>query len=216
MTSTPQHSLVLIGDGVLSPLLDDGVAQYRRAWDGHERGEPYLPRCWALLLGVMDDSSLRVRQLRWASNVRETDDVVLEEFSEVIVPTFGRPYTDGRRGYWCSSAELLKISREAEAAGLDVLGSIHMHADVHRFSPGHAGGQVLSEKPTAMDEYVFRSGGWPLNMIFHLEGVGDDVALTLGAWAPAPFDDEDGRATPIDVRTSLGPLSALEPLGPVA
>ncbi|MEU1880502.1 hypothetical protein ABZ470_24615 [Streptosporangium sp. NPDC020072] len=207
LPDTAPAPLVLIAPGVLDPLLDDALSQYRRACDGSRRGEPYLPRCWALLLGQMDQGALRVQALRWAGNVRESDEAVLEEFAEVIVPCFGSSYTNGRRGYWCDPAELLKIIREAEAQGLDVLGSVHMHADMHRFWPEHANGQLLSHRPTAMDEYLFRNGGWPLNMICHLESFGDDVALSVGAWAPPVFEDENGRATAMEVRLSLGSSS---------
>jgi hypothetical protein len=201
--------VVLLPADVLAPLVNDGMAQYHRAWESSRDGARYLPRCWALLLGRFDEHAIRVDELRGAGNVRETDTLVLQEFNDVIVPCFGSAYANGRRGYWCDPNELLKISREAEEAGLEVLGSVHMHADVHRFWPEHAGAQRLSEHPTAMDEYLFRSGGWPLNMIFHLEGVGEDVSLSLGAWSPPPFDAQDAKATRLEVRLAMGTLAGV-------
>jgi hypothetical protein len=204
---------VVLEPDVLTPVLDDATAQYRRAWDYFRRGDRYLPRCWAILVGQAQfagqaqEAIILVQGVRWARNVRESDATVLEEFSEVIVPCFGSGYSDGRRGYWCDPADTLRISREAEAAGMDVLGSVHMHADMHRFWPEHAGGQLLSECPTPMDEYLFRNGAWPLNLICHLEGKDEDreIAVRLGAWAAPPFGDTGAPAVRMDVRTQPGP-----------
>ncbi|HTZ43078.1 MAG TPA: hypothetical protein VMB79_04390 [Jatrophihabitans sp.] len=195
---------VLLAPGVLDEVIADAVAQYRTAWQVRTSGERYLPRCWALLVGDYEANLLRVRAIRWAGNVRESDATVLEEFSEVIVPCFGSGYTNGRRGYWCDPAELLAITREVEDAGYDVLGSVHMHADMHRFWPEHAGGLELSEHPTPMDEYLFRNGGWPLNLILHLEAVGDDITMRLGAWSPPAFEDAGGRAAGCRVLPVVG------------
>jgi hypothetical protein len=199
---------VVFEPDVLTPVLDDAIAQYRRAWDCFRRGDRYLPRCWALLVGQAQEALIRVQGVRWARNVRETDSTVLEEFSEVIVPCFGSGYSDGRRGYWCDPADVLRISREAEAAGMDVLGSVHMHADMHRFWPEHAAGMLLSECPTPMDEYLFRNGAWPLNLICYLEGKDEDleIAVCLGAWAPPPFGSTGAPAVRLDVRTGPGPV----------
>ncbi|MDQ2837739.1 MAG: hypothetical protein M3Y42_13055 [Actinomycetota bacterium] len=201
---TTAPPLVLLRDGVLDELVADAVAQYRRAWQVRNSGERYLPRCWALLIGEYGDRTLRVTGLRWANNVRESDQSVLAEFAEVIVPCFGAGYTNGRRGFWCDPAELLRITREVEDQGLDVLGAVHMHADMHRFWPEHAGGLELSECPTAMDEYLFRNGGWPLNMICHLEAVGEDITVRLGAWSPGPFEDPAGTATRCEILPVVG------------
>jgi hypothetical protein len=208
MTGQTAVPVVLISRETLAPLLDDAAAQYRRAWESFRRSERYLPRCWALLLGRMDDAVIRVEEMRWARNVRESDPVVLEEFGEVIVPCFGPGYADGRRGYWCDPADVLRISREAEQRGLDLLGSVHMHADMHRFWPEHAAGTVLSERPTPMDEYLFRNGAWPLNMICHLESVAEQVVVRIGAWAPPPFRDHTSGAIRMDVQLCLGEIAA--------
>ncbi|MGH3248874.1 MAG: hypothetical protein ACRDOI_22100 [Trebonia sp.] len=203
---------VVFEPNVLTPVLDDAAAQYRRAWDCFRRGDRYLPRCWALLVGQAQlggraqEALIQVQGVRWARNVRETDSTALEEFSEVIVPCFGSGYSDGRRGYWCDPADVLRISREAEAASMDVLGSVHMHADMHRFWPERAAGLQLSECPTPMDEYLFRNGAWPLNLICYLEGDEDlGIAVRLGAWAPPPFGDTGAPAVRLDVRTGPGP-----------
>lgn len=201
----PQDGVALIDQEVLAPFVDDAVAQYRRAWESAAEAadsgaEQYLPRCWALLIGRYVEGALQVDDLHFADNVRETDPVVLEEFQEVIVPSFGEGYTHKRRGFWCDPAELLRVSRRAEAEGRELLGSIHMHADMHRFWPNHARGLRLSEKPTPMDEYLFRSTGWPLNLICHLESWGGQIAHAFGAWTPAPFEEPEGRASARPVR----------------
>ncbi|MGX1670435.1 hypothetical protein [Streptomyces sp. NPDC055400] len=201
----PAASGVFINPKLLEPFLKDAAAQYHRAWDSSRSAseEQYLPRCWALLVGRMTADSFHVSELQWAGNVRESDPVVLEEFADVIVPCFGSPYTNGRRGYWCDPAELLRITRDVESRGLDLLGSIHMHADVHRFWPDHAAGQKLSQHPTLMDTYLFRNGGWPLNIICHLEEIKGETTSRLGAWAPPPFDDESAPATELPVHFTL-------------
>lgn len=197
---------VYIDRRALEPLLEDAAAQYRRAWAAVRAGERYLPRCWALLIGEWAPDTMHVRELRWAGNVREDDPVVLEEFDQVIVPCYGAAYADGRRGYWCDPRELLHITREVEEKGLAVLGSIHMHADMHRFWPEHAKGQVLSERPTPMDEYLFRNGGWPLNVICHLERADGDITTRLGAWSPPPPEQQDARLSALPIHVTLGAL----------
>jgi hypothetical protein len=195
----------------LAPFLSDALRQYRQAWEAattvKNGGERYLPCCWALLLGQLNSKTIRVERLRFADNVRAHDAAVLVEFREVIVPSFGAAYTQKRRGFWCDSAQLLRITREAEAEGMEVLGSIHMHADVHRFWPDHARDQRLTERPTPMDEYLFRNTGWPLNIICHLESWDADIVHTVGAWAPPPFDRPEDVATQLTVRFDLGQLS---------
>ncbi len=209
MSDLPASPDVYIGTPVLQPFLLDAASQYRKAWAASRdpSGERYLPRCWALLVGEMTPDALRVRELRWAGNVRESDSDVIEEFTDVIVPCFGSAYTSGRRGYWCDPKELLRITREVESQDMDVLGSIHMHADMHRFWPEHAAGQELSECPTPMDTYLFRNGGWPLNVICHLEGHQGEIVPRFGAWAPPPYDDERAAARRLTVHLTMGALS---------
>jgi hypothetical protein len=195
---------VLLDNRVLEPFVADALRQYRKAWQTARDGaEQYLPRCWALLIGRVDGPVMRVERLHFAGNVRETDETVLTEFSEVIVPCFGTTYAHGRRGFWCDPRELLRLTRAAEAEGREVLGSVHMHADVHRFWPSHAAGQVLSEQPTAMDEYLFRNTGWPLNLICHLESSHDEIGHNFGAWAPPSFDDPEDRSKQLLIRYLL-------------
>ena len=201
---------VFVSTPVLEPFLRDAAGQYRRAWAASRdpSGERYLPRCWALLVGEMGPGAFRVRELRRAGNVRESDADVVEEFTDVIAPCFGSAYTHGRRGYWCDPRELLEITREVEGRGLDVLGSIHMHADVHRFWPEASGGQHLSECPTPMDTYLFRNGGWPLNVICHLEGQEGEIVPRLGAWSAPPFGDEGAMSRRMTVHLTMGALAA--------
>ena len=97
----------------------------------------------------------------------------------------------------------MRITYEAERAGLEILGSVHMHPDWHRIGPTHERGHCLSENPTAMDEHLFRNTGWPLNIICYLESRGDEIVHTYAAWAPPPFDNPHGHAESLTLRWTL-------------
>lgn len=188
----------LLDPRVLDQFLEPALASYRES-RGRE-GPLRLPRAWGLLLGRFEGDAVRVEEVRFARNVRETDPLVLEEFRDSVVPRFGSCYSNGDRGFWCSAADVMAADREARRRGLALLGSIHMHGDLHR--PGEH--QNLSERPTPMDEYMFRNTGWPLNLICYLEMRGEQVFHALGAWAPPPLDD-DAHARPIPMRIATTP-----------
>jgi hypothetical protein len=159
----------------------------------YETCTPELPpRHWAVLLGRFLEDGMRVERVSYARNVRETDAEVLEEFDSTIASCFGAAYRNKRRGFWCDGKDLLRISREAEAAGLEVLGSIHLHPDWHRIGPPHERGLRVSQDPTPMDRHLFASTGWPLNMILYLERRDGRLYHSLGAWAPPAPDAEAG------------------------
>ena len=188
---------VLLDPRVLEQFLEPALASYRDSW-GRE-GPLRLPRAWGLLLGRFEGNAVRVDEVRFAENVRETDPIVLDEFRDSVVPRFGSCYSNGDRGFWCSAVDLMAIDREASARGLTLLGSIHMHGDLHR--PGER--QSLSERPTPMDEYMFRNTGWPLNLICYLESRGEQVFHALGAWAPpSPDDAAHAKAIPMRIATT--------------
>ncbi len=174
---------VLLDPAVLSDFLGDAIREYTTC-------TPELPpRSWAVLLGRVAGDALRLERVCFATNIRETDERVRQEFDSTIVPRFGACYANGRRGFWCEPRELLRITTEAEAEGLEVLGSIHLHPDWHRIGPPHERGLRVSQEPTPMDRHLFHGSGWPLNMILYLERRGDRLYHSVGAWAP-PDDPE--------------------------
>lgn len=194
---------VLADSDLFSAFLDDAHAQYRKGRDSVHTGGGRLhrPNSFGLLGGTFEDDAVVVKRCAFASNVRAVDPVPLEEFERNIVPQFGKQYDDGERGFWCSSQDLLKVVREFEDAGLEMLGSIHMHPDWHRIGPPHERGtQKLSEQPSRMDEYLFRNAGWPLNIICYLESRADGIAHTYGAFRPPNDPDRTTGVTTMTMR----------------
>lgn len=163
-------------------LMDEFVRGSIRAYEQCTPEQP--PRNWAILLGQFLDDAMVVRAIRHAKNVREQDASVLQEFQRVIVPCFGAAYSNPCRGFWCDPRQLLTILDEARAAGLEVLGSIHLHPDWHQIGPPGERNLTISEAPTPMDHYVFRHTGYPLNMILYLERRNGTLYHSLGAWSP--------------------------------
>jgi hypothetical protein len=204
-----QPDVVVIESGVVTAFLKDSIEEYLESLrTAAAEGVPqHLPRAWGLLFGRIDGDVMCIESIRYAANVRETGEHVLAEFDETIVPCFGKPYANKGRGFWCDSAELLRVTREAEAEGLEMLGSVHMHPDWHRIGPPHERRQRLSEQPTDMDEYLFRNTGWPINMICYLEGRGDEIVHTFAAWSPPPFDESESHATALPIRFGLTSIS---------
>ncbi|MCP9946804.1 hypothetical protein LUX12_21595 [Streptomyces somaliensis] len=142
-----------------------------------------------MLLEPLDDGTANVTSVEFATNVRATDPVALEDFSQSIAPCFGNAYGNTRRGFWCSRCDLLRIHRQAERAGLDVLGSVHLHPGWHRIGPPGERGLRISEEPTPMDRYMFDNSRYPVNMICYLESGAGTVSVSLAAWGPPPEDD---------------------------
>lgn len=187
---------------MLTDFLDETIHQYRLSLRTRD-AQQHLPRSWGLLLGTIEGGAMRVREVAFGTNVRETDATALAEFDEVIVPCYGAPYANGGRGFWCSNVDIMRITRDAASRGLEVLGSIHSHPDWHQIGPEHERGQRLSQLPTAMDEYLFRNTGWPLNMICYLESRDNEIFHTLAAWGAPSFVDRDRGADPITIRFTL-------------
>ncbi|MFB7617451.1 hypothetical protein [Kitasatospora sp. NPDC056181] len=147
------------------------------------------PSCFALLLGTVVDGVAAVTTVQFATNVRATDPMALEEFSSSIEPCFGSAYRNPRRGFWCSSQDLLRIHRQADRDGVEILGSIHLHPDWHRIGPPEERGLRISEEPTPMDRYMFDNSRYPVNMICYLESGPQGVSAALAAWGPPPEDE---------------------------
>ncbi|WP_079171436.1 MULTISPECIES: hypothetical protein [unclassified Streptomyces] len=198
----PTAATVLIDDQALGAFLTVAVGAYRRL-----TAETPLP-CFALLLGQAEAATFHVRRVVFGRNARTSDPAARQEFSETIVPRFGPAYENEHRGWWMDSADLLKAARQAEEAGLDLLGSIHMHPDWHRIGPPSARAHVLSERPTPMDHHLFEQAGWPLNLICYLERRAGAFFHSLAAWTPSPPGAPEGAGcTGLDlrVRTSTRP-----------
>ena len=181
-------------------LLDPFIAASRDEYVNRAPGAP--PRCWALLLGVVEDGVAHIHRLRFANNVRETSAEVINEFTENIIPTFGPMYANAGRGYWCDSKDLLAADREAEEAGMELLGSIHLHPDWHRIAPP-AERQYIDQNPTRMDAYLFRNTGWPVNIILHLSQLDDRLHHTMAAWSSPPYEQPDAMPEQLTIHTAV-------------
>ena len=195
---------VLFDDQALAAFLIAAVDQY-----DHITPQSPLP-CFALLVGTADESVIHAQHVVFAANARTRDPAARREFAESIVPTYGPAYENETRGWWVDSRDLLRASQEAEAAGLELLGSIHMHPDWHRIGPPRERTVVLSEHPTEMDQYVFTSTAWPLNVICYLERRGGVMYHALGAWAPPPLGQPESgcRELPLLVSTVFREMEA--------
>ena len=192
----PPLRQVIIGGLVLGQFLNAARARYASCTPATP------PSCFAVLVGTVSDSGVIVARAEYGRNVRGTDSTAVSEFSTTIAETFGAAYRNRHRGFWCDSADLLRIHNDAEADGLSILGSIHMHPDWHRIGPPGERTLRISERPTPMDEYAFAMTGWQVNMICYLERSGSRVVHTLAAWhhpgASAPRSA--CTAVPVQVR----------------
>jgi len=180
-TRMPSHPTpaVVICPQVVERFLATALPVYKTLTPEHP-----LP-CFAVLLGDCSPQVSHVRRLAFGANARTTSSAAVEEFATAIVPKFGSAYENTDRGYWLDPADLLRIHHEADRAGLDILGSIHMHPDWHRISRVPAERACrLSSRPTPMDEHVFAAAGWPVNIICYLEQINGLTSYSVEAWAP--------------------------------
>lgn len=185
-------------DQALADFIDAAVVEYQLITEHSP-----LP-CFALLLGSARETTYHVRRVAFGRNARGSDPAAREEFRETIVPNFGPAYENEHRGWWMDSRDLLRASREADALGLDLLGSIHMHPDWHRLGPPSERGHILSERPTAMDRHLFGQTGWPLNIVCYMERRGDSFYHALGAWATP---SEGAECHEVALRVRVGSLT---------
>ncbi|MER6399901.1 hypothetical protein ABT263_28245 [Kitasatospora sp. NPDC001603] len=169
---------VLLRDQALRDFLTAAVETYQLI-------TPSTPLpCFALLLGSAHGTTYAVERIAFGRNARAEDPAARVEFAASIIPRFGTAYENEARGWWVNSRDLLRISREAEADGLELLGSIHLHPDWHRIGPPSERQLVLSDRPTPMDHHTFGHTSWPVNLICYLERRGDATYHSLAAWAP--------------------------------
>lgn len=169
---------VLIEFDLLEPFIDASTAAYRACTPA----EP--PACFAILVGRAEADLLTVVRVEFGRNVRDSDPAALTEFETTVVPCFGSAYGNANRGFWCDADDLLRIGRTAQADGLEILGSIHLHPDWHRIGPPNERAMRISHHPTPMDRYVLGQTGWPLNMICYLERRDGVRCHTVSAWSP--------------------------------
>jgi hypothetical protein len=185
--------VVLLSDQALRPFLLAAAKQYATI-------TPDEPRpCFAVLVGRTVKDAHIVEGVEFGRNARATDPAAHKEFAEVIVPTFGAAYENPVRAWWLDPADLLRAARAAQARDQEILGSIHMHPDWHRLGPESARAHPLCEQPTAMDEYMFRASGWPVNLVCYLERLHGRLYHTVAAWQP-----DDSGCVQLPVRVHAG------------
>ena len=175
--------------------LDRFLAAAAVAYSAITPDEP-IP-CFAVLLGQAVENAALVETVAFGRNARSDDPSARAEFAETIVPRFGSAYENPVRAWWLDPADLLAIARDAQARGLDLLGSIHLHPDWHRLGPESERDRPLSERPTPMDEHMFRNSGWPVNVVCYLERRYGRFCYSVAAW------DGESRPLPLRVRTSM-------------
>jgi hypothetical protein len=186
--------VVLVSDRTLQEFLCAAARQY-------DAITPDQPKpCFALLVGHTVEGTHIVERVEFGRNARSTNPAAREEFASVIVPTFGAAYENPVRAWWFDPVDLLRAARAAEAHGQEILGSIHMHPDWHRLGPEAARAHPLCEAPTPMDEYAFRAGGWPVNMVCYLERTHGRLYHALAAWQPV----DDSGCVQLLVRQHAG------------
>lgn len=177
---------VLFSETALESFLSAAATEYASI-------TPDEPRpCFGVLLGTSAEGAFLVERIEFGRNARGTCAAAREEFATTIVPRFGSAYEIPVRAWWLDPADLLRISRRADALDLDVLGSIHLHPDWHRLGPESERDRPLSDRPSAMDEYVFRGCGWPVNVVCYLERQHGSLYYSVAAW--------DGDCLPLPLR----------------
>ncbi|SES35066.1 hypothetical protein SAMN04488000_12372 [Lentzea albida] len=167
---------VLFSHRAVKTFLEAASAEYSFITEDEPRP------CFAVLLGRSAGAEAVVSEVAFGRNARLTDLSAREEFATAIVPRFGTAYENPVRAWWLDPADLLAITRAADARGLDVLGSIHLHPDWHRLGPECERDRPLSDSPTPMDEHMFRNAGWPVNVVCYLERRHGGLYYSLAAW----------------------------------
>ncbi|WP_327417479.1 SgcJ/EcaC family oxidoreductase [Streptomyces sp. NBC_01233] len=200
-----EEHLTRCGTVILSHrTFEEFLASAQSAYETCTPGKP--PSCFAILVGEIVEGEAFVHRVEFGRNVRSTDPAALDEFSATIVPNFGVAYDNEHRGFWCNSSDLLRIYRKADADGLEIIGSIHMHPDWHRIGPDGERGLTISAAPTPMDVYMFRNTTWPVNLICYLECVNQVVRYSLGAWRSTG----DATCEPLAIQFTLDDKRASE------
>lgn len=170
---------VMIVPNVLDDFLHRCVNEHVYA----ERKQ-HAPRQWGILAGKLGTSILVVEAVYYASNVRDVDADVITEYHDQRAPKFGGVYKDHRRGYQSDARDLLTVIHKAEAVHQEILGSIHMHADLHNTDRPDDLSPVISQSASPIDHNLFQASGWPLNMILYVERHERALHWAVTAWVP--------------------------------
>jgi hypothetical protein len=150
------------------------------------------PRQWAILAGRFGDV-LSAEALHGAGNIRDTDPFLVADYRGRRVSEFGGVYRDTRRGYQADGHGLFEAMRSAQANGHEVLGSIHMHADLQNVDRPDEISPFMTELATPIDHDLFRASGWPLNLILYVERSLGDLRWSFSAWIPGLAPEADYR-----------------------
>lgn len=179
---------VIISRDVVSSF----VAQCEREYQDAEI-HSHAPRYWAVLAGKLDPSGIEVAEIyAVAENLRDEDPFLIAQYDGPRAHQFGGVYKDLRRGYQADAQDLMRLSLQAESQGLDVLGSVHMHADLHNRDRPDELSPITTHLATRIDHELFRTSGWPLNMIVYVERQGTNLCWAMTAWVPPPTQTAQG------------------------
>lgn len=171
---------VLVSSETISELVSQCSNEYVEA----ERSK-HAPRHWSILAGELQASSIVVGSLYSPpENVRDQDPFLIAEYDGPKASKFGGVYKDLRRGYQTHAPDLLEIIRKASSVGQDILGSVHLHADLHNLDRPDESSPIVTEMATKIDQDLFRASGWPLNLIMYLERRDSGICWTMTAWVP--------------------------------
>lgn len=203
-TGGARSTAVVMGHRTLEPFLSAALSSYELCTPEKP------PSCFAVLLGELVEGEALIHGVEFGRNVRATEPAAAEEYRSTIVPLFGSAYNNQHRGFWCDSTDLLVIQRKADAQGLDILGSVHLHPDWHRIGPPAERGLRISEAPTPMDSYMIGCTSWPVNMICYVERPTQDVHYSLAAWGP-PAESGSTGCAPIPIQYLIDAEATPEP-----
>ena len=188
LTRITHDRTVLFSETALNTFLAAAAKEYANI-------TPAEPRpCFGVLLGSGTNGTFLVDRIEFGRNARTTCTAATQEFENAIIPRFGTAYENPVRAWWLDPDDLLQISKQADRLDLDVLGSIHLHPDWHRLGPESERDHPLTDHPSAMDEYVFRNCGWPVNIVCYLEQQHGSLYYSAAAW------DQHSHPLPLRVR----------------
>lgn len=167
-------------------FLNRAVQEHQKCLDSRNAdGAPsHVPSVTGLLFGQSDDAEITIHEIEFVANIRGTDASVIAEFERSIVPQCGEQYRNRERGFWSDDKAVFEAVKRQAANGLKLMGSIHSHPNWHEIGPPHERFQQLSEKPTKMDEYLFRQSCWPVNVIWYVRAFSGGMTHRVAGWRP--------------------------------
>ena len=183
--SSEDFTKVVVAGSVADNFLRRCVDEYQEA----ERNRR-TPRQWAILAGRIE-SVLHAEALYDAANIRDADPFLIADYQDRRAPAYGGVYKDTRRGYQSDGRDLLNVMRRAQAEGREILGSIHMHADLQNLDRPDEISPLMTELATPIDHDLFKASGWPLNLILYMERSERELRWVLSAWVPGRNPESD-------------------------